>query len=98
MERTDHAVVVDGSADRDVGAEVRAVRVEHVWGAGVAAVADQPPAEVVKPDHIAPIDLPAVGDLKPAFGVGGERESLVTEPRGDDILSKPSVTEPPPVR
>ena len=77
MERADYAVVGDGTADGDVGTQMRAVRVEHVRGPRAAAVADQPSAEVVQADDLSRVDLSAVGDLEPAFGVGVERESLV---------------------
>ena len=77
MERADDAVVGDRTADGDVGAQMRAVCVEHVRGFGTAAVTDQPPAEVVQADDLSRVDLSAVGDLKPALGVGVERESLL---------------------
>ncbi len=77
VERAGHAVLDDRAAHRDVGAEVRAVGIEHIGGAGVAAVADQPPAEVVQTDDLPGVDLSAVGDLEPALGVGVERKSLL---------------------
>jgi hypothetical protein len=76
VKRTDDAVLADRATDGDVGAQVRAVCVEHVWSSGGAAVADQPPAEVVQTEHLVRIDVAAVGDLEPALGVGVERESL----------------------